>query len=295
MPDLHLHHVTDPDTTALLARLQRRRYAHEHGDPEAALGAARALLERLGEHGQVLHVLRGADVVGELLVRDHGAEQGVVDVVLDDPADAPVVCRLVEQRARAAGAGRLTVTVSPGDPVAAALVAGGGFSVAATQMRLDLAAEPPPEPVVSLVPMDEAGFAAWEAEEVESYAAERARSGEDPERALQVSREQHAELLPEGLATPHHHFFVGLVDGAPVGTLWLCTEKPTAFVFDVVVDEAHRRRGYGAGLMRAGARWARDHGALAIGLNVFGHNHGARALYDRLGYVVTEDFWGKPL
>jgi ribosomal protein S18 acetylase RimI-like enzyme len=42
--------------------------------------------------------------------------------------------------------------------------------------------------------------------------------------------------------------------------------------------------------MNAGARWSRDHGHPALGLNVFAHNPSARALYDRLGYQVTQDY-----
>ena len=68
-----------------------------------------------------------------------------------------------------------------------------------------------------------------------------------------------------------------------------------AFVYDVAVDEAQRRRGYGGGLMRAGAVWARQQGSPALGLNVFGYNHGARALYDALGYDVVETFVAKVL
>ena len=99
-----------------------------------------------------------------------------------------------------------------------------------------------------------------------------------------------AAQLPDGLSTANHHFFVGMVDGERVGTLWLATERPMAFVYDVVVDEDQRRRGYGAGLMRAGAVWARARGAHALGLNVFGYNRGAKTLYDRLGYHVVEEY-----
>lgn len=43
-------------------------------------------------------------------------------------------------------------------------------------------------------------------------------------------------------------------------------------------------------LMRTGALWSRARGAHALGLNVFGYNHGAKSLYDRLGYHVVEEF-----
>ena len=49
-----------------------------------------------------------------------------------------------------------------------------------------------------------------------------------------------------------------------------------------------RRRGYGREILDAGALAARDLGAEVLGLNVFGHNDVARALYERAGYVTTE-------
>jgi GNAT superfamily N-acetyltransferase len=75
-----------------------------------------------------------------------------------------------------------------------------------------------------------------------------------------------------------------------VGTLWISTEHPMAFVYDIAVEESQRRRGYGEAIMNAGARWCRDRGHPALGLNVFAHNPGARALYDKLGYQVTADY-----
>jgi GNAT superfamily N-acetyltransferase len=300
VPDLRLAPEPDgppadaDDVDLLVDRLARRRYAHEYADPGAARSAAERMLERVGDSGRLLAVRSGAAVVGRVLWVAHGEDRSVADVVLDDLSLAPALRGLLVDRARADGAARLTVTVSTGDPVAAALVEGAGFEVAATQMLLPLRPDDDLSPAsdVRLDPMDEAEHAAWLAGEVEAYAAERVASGESPAQAAEHSRRQHAELLPDGLTTAHHHFFVARVDGVRVGTLWIGTERPMAFVYDVVVDEAHRRRGHGAGLMRAGARWARERGHHALGLNVFGHNHGARALYDRLGYQVTEQFLG---
>ncbi|WP_170981422.1 GNAT family N-acetyltransferase [Nocardioides dongxiaopingii] len=299
MSDLTLHHDAARSTEALVRRLQHRRFLHEHADLDAAHGAATAFVERTAGRGRLLEVRDGDAHAGELWVLSRGDELAVVDLALVRAQDAVATRLLLEELARAESVARLTVTVSPGDPVATALVAGGGFELAATQMLLDLDHRLPAEPDVVLEPMDEATFARWEADELENYARERARAGESPERAREVSRQQHAELLPDGVDSEHHHFFVGRAageDGRPtVGTLWLSTERPMAFVYDVAVHEERRRRGHGAGLMRAGALWARERGAHALGLNVFGHNHAARALYDRLGYHVTEEFLGKRL
>jgi GNAT superfamily N-acetyltransferase len=85
-------------------------------------------------------------------------------------------------------------------------------------------------------------------------------------------------------------FFTGWAGDVPIGRLWLNVDQPMAFVYDVEVLEEQRRKGYGAGLMNAAAIWSRDHGHPVLGLNVFAHNPGARALYDKLGYRVSADY-----
>jgi ribosomal protein S18 acetylase RimI-like enzyme len=85
-------------------------------------------------------------------------------------------------------------------------------------------------------------------------------------------------------------FFLARVGDDVVGDLWLDTAQTMAFVYNIEVDEGHRRRGYGAAIMNAAARHCRDAGHPYLGLNVFGHNPNARALYDKLGYRVTLDY-----
>ena len=56
---------------------------------------------------------------------------------------------------------------------------------------------------------------------------------------------------------------------------------------DIVIDEPYRRRGYGQAAMLALEDSVRSLGLRGIALHVFGHNTAARALYERLGYTVT--------
>ncbi|MCW2813238.1 MAG: GCN5-related N-acetyltransferase [Nocardioides sp.] len=294
---LSLQPVPGAPLDELTAHLVVRRFLGEQGGAARAREAADAMVGRIRERTTVYDVVDGvpAGPVGRLWTVQQGEDRSVLHLRLDDAGLAPEVRVLVEDVARAAGCGRLTAAIHPEDPVGQAFADDPGFETAAVQMRLDLTGDLPGEGAVVLEPMDQAAYAVWEADEIESYAEARAKSGESPEQALRVSREQHAELLPHGLATEHHAFFVGRVDGVQVGTLWVGTERPMAFVYDVIVDEAHRRQGHGGGLMRAGALWARERGSHALGLNVFGYNHGARALYEGLGYEVVELFVGKQL
>lgn len=60
---------------------------------------------------------------------------------------------------------------------------------------------------VRLVPMTEAEFDLYEQAEAQEYAAENIRAGYWAEdEAIERARESHRMLLPQGVATPGHHF-----------------------------------------------------------------------------------------
>ncbi|MBP1784466.1 ribosomal protein S18 acetylase RimI-like enzyme [Micromonospora sp. HB375] len=139
-------------------------------------------------------------------------------------------------------------------------------------------------------------FDSWQDELAAGYAREHVTAGNwTPEEALDRAREATAGFLPQGMATPGMLFLVGeLADGSPVGWLWIGLTHPRgladcAFLYDIEVAAGHRGRGLGRALLAAGERVAREHGAQALELNVFGTNETARKLYETSGYrVVTQ-------
>ncbi len=64
----------------------------------------------------------------------------------------------------------------------------------------------------------------------------------------------------------------------------LLTTRKAFWVWEVVVDEQHRGRGLGRAAMLLAEEQARAAGAVELGLNVFGYNTVARALYESLAY-----------
>jgi ribosomal protein S18 acetylase RimI-like enzyme len=149
--------------------------------------------------------------------------------------------------------------------------------------------------------MTDAEYAAWQAATVPDYAAEKVASGQwSAEESLARSAREFAELLPQGLATPDHHLFT-LVDaqGAAVGSLWFAIKaRPQgriAYVFDIAVVPARRREGHARRAFVALEDEVQRRGLSGIALHVFGHNTGARALYDTLGYQPTNISLFKPV
>lgn len=155
---------------------------------------------------------------------------------------------------------------------------------------------------MQLNPMSEADFAAYLDTSIASYAAEHIKAGGwTEEEGLEKAKQSFDRLLPNGVNSPNQHLF-SLYDentGETVGMIWLAVEgnpnKTYGYIYDVVVDEAHRRKGYGEQAFRLIEEKARELGQSEIRLHVFGHNHGARALYEKLGYITTNLMMKKEL
>jgi ribosomal protein S18 acetylase RimI-like enzyme len=100
------------------------------------------------------------------------------------------------------------------------------------------------------------------------------------------------QLLPDGVHTPGHTFWTIFQGEAEVATNWLCHrhEPNASFVYAVESHEAFRGKGYGRAAMIVGEHASLAAGDTHIGLNVFGHNDGAIALYKRLGYRPFDDY-----
>jgi [ribosomal protein S18]-alanine N-acetyltransferase len=62
-----------------------------------------------------------------------------------------------------------------------------------------------------------------------------------------------------------------------------------ARLYSLGVAESQRRRGIARRLLALAERWARDHGADALILEVEQRNHGARKLYEAQGFAVTAE------
>ncbi|WP_306214279.1 GNAT family N-acetyltransferase [Actinoplanes sp. RD1] len=144
-----------------------------------------------------------------------------------------------------------------------------------------------------LEPMTEEQYQRYRASAEEGYARQIAEAGElTPVDAAERAAREFAKLLPEGLDTADNLFFQGYSGDTEVGMVWVALSTKSdgvrAWIYDIVVEEVHRRRGYGRAIMRALEDECRARQVTSIGLNVFGGNDGARALYEQEGYGVTQ-------
>ena len=143
---------------------------------------------------------------------------------------------------------------------------------------------------VTLKRMPTDRLAPWIERGHQHYIVSRMLAGEAHEVAEARASSSREENFPGDVPLDTHRVFDVLADGEVVGSLWLGPLPAGGtdwWVFDIEIDEAHRRRGHARRALELGHATAKDHGATTIGLNVFGYNTGAKELYDSLGYAVT--------
>jgi ribosomal protein S18 acetylase RimI-like enzyme len=148
--------------------------------------------------------------------------------------------------------------------------------------------------MVALIPMTESEYQLYIEQSIQEYAWEHVRAGRwNEEEALQQAKQELQKILPQGFHSPSHYLYM-IVDEQlekRVGVLWFALRaqagQQRAFVYDVVVFEEFRRRGYATRAFQLLEERARELGATSIGLHVFGHNVAARQMYEKLGYVAT--------
>jgi ribosomal protein S18 acetylase RimI-like enzyme len=146
---------------------------------------------------------------------------------------------------------------------------------------------------LSFMPMDR--LVSWLVTSSTEYEQARRKAGDSAEVAAEKARTSLESSFPGGVPAPGHLVYdIVATDpesaGEIVGYLWIAplTEGSDAWwVFDISVEEHHRGAGYGRAAMQLAEKAAAEHGAVTLGLNVFGYNTVARRLYDSLGYETT--------
>jgi GNAT superfamily N-acetyltransferase len=144
---------------------------------------------------------------------------------------------------------------------------------------------------VSLRAMTDEQLGPWLESVRTEYVESRMLAGETREQALDNAGRSFERAFEAGRPRPGHLIFLVVADDTPIGHLWLGPQAPPApnawWVWEVVIEEPYRRRGYGRQAMLLGEAEVRQRGGTVLGLNVFGFNTGARALYESLGYETT--------
>ena len=154
--------------------------------------------------------------------------------------------------------------------------------------------------MIQLVPMTESEYEPYLEKTCPEYAAENVKAGYwSEEDALERARQAFARLLPQGVKTENNYLFRIMLEesGEKVGMLWMKHEspRPYGYLFDFMLDETQRGKGYGKRAMLALEEIAKEMGIETLALHVFAHNTVAMNLYKNLGYEVASQNMKKML
>ena len=148
--------------------------------------------------------------------------------------------------------------------------------------------------MVHLKPMTESEFQVYRKGAVEEYARQRVREGDwQPADAQQKAEQEFLRMLPEGVHTQNQYLLSIQADQTElnVGMTWFAVRGKapplSAFIYDFMIYEQFRQRGYGTQALSALDEKAKELGIDTIALHVFGYNQAAIALYQKAGYAIT--------
>jgi len=143
--------------------------------------------------------------------------------------------------------------------------------------------------MITLEPMEQEDFERFLEAEIRGYAEDHVRNGNWPaEGAVERSRKEFEALLPNGVHSRDQYLW-SIVDpeDRKIGMLWVQVKDQKAFIYDFVIEEAFRGKGYGKGALSAMDEELKSMGVESVGLHVFGDNITAQELYKKMGYQIT--------
>jgi RimJ/RimL family protein N-acetyltransferase len=154
--------------------------------------------------------------------------------------------------------------------------------------------------MIQLRAMTESEFLPYLDELYRGYADEQIKAGSWPaDCALELAKAEIREMLPDGLTTQNNFLYSLIAPNEPssIGVIWILirerNKQKEAFIADIVIFDAFRRRGYGAQALKSLDETVKGMGIHRIRLQVFGHNNLARDLYIKSGYEIVNIYMEK--
>ena len=142
--------------------------------------------------------------------------------------------------------------------------------------------------MIKLEPIQREDFERFLESEIRGYADDHVRNGNWPvEGALERSRKEFETLLPNGIHSKDQYLWSIVDKENKIGMLWVQIKDQKAFIYDFVIDEALRGKGYGKQALTAMDEKLKSLKVESVELHVFGDNITAQELYKKMGYQIT--------
>ena len=142
--------------------------------------------------------------------------------------------------------------------------------------------------MITLQPMKQEDFDRVIETEIREYAADHVRNGNWPaEGSLERSRKEFERLLPEGVHTQNQYLWSLMEGDQKIGFMWVQVKDNKAFIYDFLIHEEYRGKGYGKQAMKAMDERLQFMNVDSVALHVFGDNITAQELYKKMGFEIT--------
>jgi len=142
--------------------------------------------------------------------------------------------------------------------------------------------------MITLETMQQEDFDRVIENEINQYAADHVRNGNWPEDgSLERSRREFESLLPQGVQTSNQYLWSLMDKAKKIGFLWVQVKDSKAFIYDFLIDEEFRGKGYGKQALAAMDEMLKSMDVKSVGLHVFGDNITAQELYKKMGFEIT--------
>lgn len=112
-------------------------------------------------------------------------------------------------------------------------------------------------------------------------------SAKTPETYSRYLGEKLSENNSVILVASEEGMIAGYVWGGIEGSDYMALRGPAGVVYDLFVDDAHRRQGVGRNLLEAAVQWLKEHGAQQVLLSTAYKNDDAQRLFVSAGFRST--------
>jgi len=125
---------------------------------------------------------------------------------------------------------------------------------------------------------------------IKDYSSDLIKSGRSSiDEACANAKEVFERLLPQGLHTKDNYIYTILSSNTEdIGIIWYKQDKNYGFIYDFLIREKYRKKGYGYEVLTEIEKDAIKKDINLMGLHVFEFNESAISLYNKLGYEVTK-------
>jgi len=143
--------------------------------------------------------------------------------------------------------------------------------------------------MVKLEPIQQEDFERFLEHEIGEYANDHVRNGNwSSEGAYERSKKEFESLLPDGIHSKNQYVWSILdEDKNKIGVLWVQVKDQKAFIYDFIIDEVFRGKGFGRQALAAMDEQLKSMNTESVALHVFGDNVTAQELYKKMGFQIT--------